>query len=300
MRDHGRVSLLADIQNAATDPSRSLSDLLRMCQILAFRLRHEPFKAWVSHELGGYPDDERLPDYRGAIVGEIMADLLGFGGAASSIGVPLTNIPEEIRERAVQFKFFQGVAMLEGIVADAARTGETRIRSPFSTELAALTPVWKGYQTIAMWLEVPVASIVGILDAVRTRALAFTLEIEAENPEAGTTTTTEPPVPLVRIDNIFNTAIYGGNVAVGPGAQVKVTPGDLGSLMAYLEAQGVIEADRRELETALAADNNSLGDRVKGWLGTMVAKTASFGATVAGNAAGGLIATAVLRYLGMG
>ncbi len=47
------MSLLTEIQAAATDPSHSTADLLRKCQILAFRLRHEPFKQWVGHELSG-------------------------------------------------------------------------------------------------------------------------------------------------------------------------------------------------------------------------------------------------------
>ena len=49
------TSLLQEIQTAATDPALSLSDMLRKCQILAFRLRHEPFKALASHELNGCP-----------------------------------------------------------------------------------------------------------------------------------------------------------------------------------------------------------------------------------------------------
>ncbi len=295
------MSLLDDIQVAATDPSHSLSDLLRKSQILAFRLRHEPFREWVAHELNGYPDDAGLPDYRGSLRGEIKADLAGmFGRAAKNVAVPLTNIPEEVRDRAVQFKFYQGVAMLESLIGDARRTGETRVMSPFSAELAALTPVWQDYQTISMWLEVPIASVVGILDQVRSRALEFVLEIETENPEAGATATKDPPVPLARADAIFNTVIYGGQVALGPGATVSVTPGDLGSLMAYLDAQGVAKEDRAELEAALKADKNRLGQRVKGWLGEMAVKTASFGGGVAENAAGGLIAAAVIRFLGVG
>jgi hypothetical protein len=295
------MSLLTEIQAAATDPTHSTADMLRKCQILAHRLRHDPFKEWVAHELTGYPTDESLPDYRGAIVGEVKADLLGFMGAsAKNVGVPLTNLPEDYRERMAQFKFFQGVAMLEGIVADAARTGETRVMSPFSSELAALTPVWKNYQTISMWVEVPVASVTGILDQVRTRALAFTLEIETANPDAGEATPGgAPPVPVAQTDVIYNTVILGGNVAVGPSATVQVVQGDLGSLMAYLEAQGVAAEDRKALGAALEADKG-LGSRVKGWLGEMAAKTVSVGGAVAEKASIGVITAAVLKFLGVG
>ena len=299
-REDGRVALLDEIQIAATDPAHSLSDLLRKCQILAFRLRHEPFKDWVSYELNGYPDDATLPDYRGSLRGEIKADLAGaFGRGAKNVSVPLTNFPAEVRDRATQFKFYQGVAVLESLVADARRNGDPRVLSPFSAELAALTPVWQGYQTISMWLEIPIASVVGILDQVRSRALTFTLEIEAENPGAGATATKEPPVPLARADAIFQTVIYGGQVAIGPNATVKVTPGDLGSLMAYLEAQGVAQTDRQELETALKADKGDLGPRVKAWLRGMAMKAASAGGRIGEGAAGGLIAGAVARFLGL-
>lgn len=71
------MTLLADIQAAAVDQTHSLSDLLRKCQILAFRLRHEPFKTWVSHELNGYPNDATLPPYRSSMRGEIKANLSG-------------------------------------------------------------------------------------------------------------------------------------------------------------------------------------------------------------------------------
>ena len=304
MRDDGQVSLLDDIQTAATDPSHPLSDLLRKCQILAFRLRHEPFKAWVAHELTGYPNDEDLPLYRGAIRGEIKADLAGvIGASGENVGVPLSNIPEDVRERAVQFKFYQGVAMLEGIITDARRTGETRVRSPFSTELAAMTPVWQGYQTISMWLEVPVATVAGILDQVRTRALAFTLEIEAENPAAGEAVADGgPPVPVTRIDYIFNTTIFGGNVAVGPGATVNVTAGDLPSLLRYLEGLSVGPTDRDALVEAITADAGETeqpGSRVRDWLGRMAFRVAAGGERVGESAAGGAIAIAIAKFFNL-
>jgi hypothetical protein len=301
MGDDGRVSLLTEIQAAATDPAVSLSDLLRKCQILAFRLRHEPFKQWVSHELNGYPDDAVLPTYRGPFHSDIRADTAGpYGSGVRNVGVPDWSIPAEVREEAHEMAFSQGVGTLESIIADAKRIGETRVASQFSVDLAVLTSVVVNQQTVRMWKEVPVAVVAGILAAVRSKALEFTLEIEAENPEAGTTTTTEPPVPLARADVIFNTVVLGGQNAIGPGATVKVTPGDLGSLMAYLEAQGVEQADRKALEAALEADHGTLGERVKGWLGEMAAKTVSFGGAVAEKAAIGVITAAVLRYMGIG
>jgi hypothetical protein len=295
------VTLLDDIQTDATDRSVTLSDLLRKCQILAYRLRHEPFKEWVAHELTGYPDEAALPAYRGPLDGQVRAHLVGtFGREAKSIAVPITNFPKEMRDRVTEFRFYQGVGTLDALIADARRNDDPRVISPFPVEVAAAMPVWQGYQTISMWNELPVAAVAGILDQVRSRALEFVLEIEAENPEAGTAATAEPPVPLARTDAIFYTVIFGGNVAVGPGATVQVIQGDLGSLMAYLEAQGVSPEDRKELEAALAADRGKLGPRVRDWLGSLAVKATSSGGRIAESAVAGLAAAAIARFLGIG
>jgi AbiTii len=220
------VSLLDEIQASATNSAVPLSDMLRKCQILASRLRHEPFKQWVSHELNGYPDDAELPTYRGPFQGELKADTSGpFGSGVRNVGVPESSIPAEVRDSAREIAFCQGVGTLESMIADAQRVGETRVATMFSVDLAVLTSVVVNHQTVRMWKELPIAVVAGILDSVRSKALEFALQIEAENPDAGTTTTSELPVPLARTDAIFYTVIYGGQNAIGPGATVNVTQG---------------------------------------------------------------------------
>jgi hypothetical protein len=308
------VDLLTDIQAAAVGPGHSVSDLLRKCQILAFRLKHEPFKTWVTHELNGYPNEAELPPYRSSMRGELKANLVGpFGSSATNMQVPLSLIPEEVREQATRFDFYQGVAMLESL-ASQAETGEgSMVQSPFPVDLAARLEILQGYQTMQMWLEVPVSAVVGILDQIRTRALTFALEIEAENPAAGqqmvdVAARSDPPIPLARTDAIFQTVIFGGNVAVGPDASVEVSvaPGDLDSLLRFLKAQGVEKGDRDKLAEAIEGDDaegrpkDGPGKRVASWLGSMSLKLAASGGRIGEGAVGGLIAAAVARYLGLG
>lgn len=291
------MTLLTDIQTAATDPSTSTSDLLRKCQILAFRLRHEPFKQWVAHELNGYPDKSTLPSYRGPFQADLKADTHGaFGAGVRNIGVPDWSIPEEVVQQVKEMAFYEGVGGLESLVAEAKRADQSAVALEFSTDLAVRTEVVVNQQTVRLWKQLPVTVVSGILDVIRSKALEFVLEIEAANPDAGAAATTEPPIPLSQTDVIFNTVILGGQNAIGPGATVNVTPGDIGSLLAYLEAQGVSVEDRAELETSLRADDGTFGPKVKAWLGAMVAKTASIGAAVAEKSATALITAAVLRY----
>jgi hypothetical protein len=291
------VTLLTGIQSAATDPWHSTADLLRKCQILAFRLYHDPFRQWVGHQLNGYPDDAVLPPYRGPFQVDLKADTQGaFGAGVRNVGVPDWSIPEEVRDKAKEMSFYQGVGALESLIDEARRADQRVVAYEFSTDFAVLTQVVQNQQTVRLWKQVPVTLVAGILDQIRSKALEFVLEIESANPDAGSTTTSEPPVPLARADIIFNTVILGGQNAIGPGATVNVTPGDIGSLLAYLEAQGVEFEDRTELERAVRADDGEFGPRVKAWLGTMAAKTASVGGAVAEKAAIGVITAAVLRF----
>ena len=134
-------------------------------------------------------------------------------------------------------------------------------------------------------------------------ALTFVLEIEEENPAAGEPSVpgnADPPVPIERTAAIFYNVIFGGAVAIGTNASVAVavTPGDVASLMRFLEGQGVGRADREELAAALEADaagsNSQLrpGDHVRHWIGNMTLKLAASSGRVSEGAAGGLIAGA--------
>ena len=58
------MSLLREIQNDAVNSNVKVSDLLRKCKILAYRLGNNDFKSWVEFELNGYSKIEILPNYR--------------------------------------------------------------------------------------------------------------------------------------------------------------------------------------------------------------------------------------------
>ena len=58
------MNLLEDIQNAASDPSSSVSTLLRKCRILAARLGNQRLEDWIVWESDGYPEDVPVPKYR--------------------------------------------------------------------------------------------------------------------------------------------------------------------------------------------------------------------------------------------
>lgn len=56
------MSLLREIQDAATSSGVQVSVALRKERILAARLGHEPLKRWVGNELDGYANVLQGPE----------------------------------------------------------------------------------------------------------------------------------------------------------------------------------------------------------------------------------------------
>jgi hypothetical protein len=58
------MGLLTDIENAATNSSIPVNDILRKCLVLAAKLKHKELAEWSTNELNGYTDKEKVPTYR--------------------------------------------------------------------------------------------------------------------------------------------------------------------------------------------------------------------------------------------
>jgi hypothetical protein len=285
-------------------------DLLRKCKVLAYRLRHEPFKEWVDHELNGYPPEIDLPSYRRELPGLILAQLSSpFGRTATSVSVPTSLLPDW--HKWDRFDFRQGVAELAALVTGGKEAGSRVIRHPLPPEVFAGIEVWVGYSTVSMHADLGLALLEGILDQVRTRSLTFVLEIEAEQPAAADPGPEAPRIEESRLSDIYITAILGGSVNLSQGpigsvrqAQITVTEGDLESLVARLAEIGIEDADVLDLRGAIEGDRGERtghepGERTKGWLATFALKAAASAGRVSEGGVAALAAAAIARYLGL-
>ncbi|WP_257233996.1 MULTISPECIES: AbiTii domain-containing protein [unclassified Acinetobacter] len=79
------MSLLREIQNDAVNSNIKVSDLLRRCKVLAYRLGNEDFKTWVDSELNGYESLDGIPSYR------IYNDVNSKGHFSGAFGSGLRN-----------------------------------------------------------------------------------------------------------------------------------------------------------------------------------------------------------------
>src|SRR4051794_33325572 len=98
------MTLLREIQAAAVDSSVNLPDLLRKCKILGVRLGSAELKAWVDHELSGYPDVDNLPPYRVLEVQSYGSFAGGFGARLNNVPIPSGSIPKEYKHLVTQHR----------------------------------------------------------------------------------------------------------------------------------------------------------------------------------------------------
>src|SRR5437016_3109713 len=110
------MSLLRDIQNAATNQSTNTATLLRKCKILAARLGNEEFKQWIDNELNGYQTVEGLPKYR-IIETESYGDFCGpFGREGHNMPIPPGCLPSGLRERITKCYLMDAISAYESFV----------------------------------------------------------------------------------------------------------------------------------------------------------------------------------------
>lgn len=297
------MTLLREIQVAATESDVPLPTILRKCKVLASRLRHEPFKEWTEWELTGYPNEDALPDYRKSIPVLVLGDFSGpFGSGLKNAPIPQLSIDEEHRDWLFQVSFRDGVAALEDLV----HSPEGGLRYPWPADVVAYygQRIYENMNCLTAHRVVSTAVVTGILDTIRTRVLSFALEIEEAAPEAGEG---DPgAVSAGTVSQIFNTYIYGGhaNVAGTAGTVVQSSSSVLHTawpgLREELAKLGLPEPDLVQLQEAIAGDDaegEPFGTRTQSWLGRITARLATGAMTLTTGASADLIAGLLLRHL---
>lgn len=210
------MSLLREIQNDAVNSDVKVFDLLRKCKILAYRLGNNDFKSWVDLELNGYSSDDLLPDYRILYVGSKGHFSGSFGSGLRNADIPTYGLPDFLQKECNRAIFMSPIATLEGF---SANHQDGQLSQSWNPAILAKygSNMYTGMHCIQAWKVIPVASVIGIIDTVKTKILNFVLEIEAINPEAGEAALNSNPIPQEKVSQIFNINISGNvhNLASG-------------------------------------------------------------------------------------
>lgn len=314
------MSLLREIQDGATEDTMSLGSLLRKTKLLASRIGVKEIGVWAERELAGYDDIKELPAYRGPFDVEVVGDGIDRAGNQYR-GYPIPSLAFEEKYRGSQlFKlyFMDGVAELESIAA-----AKETARAPWTTDTVAGLPllIQRGLvklnpsiNWIEIWKPIPYPTVVGVLDAIRTRLLDLSIQLGEEEPSVEREQRITDPGRVERAVNIFQTTVYAGsaNIALGNRDVTQVqelpAPYDSNGLMSYLRnlglddemidgLQNALNEDAEENEdTSESGKRQGPGRRVLTWLKNVsTAAATKVGTPVATT----LITQALLHHFGL-
>ena len=211
------MSLLREIQNDAVNSDVKVSDLLRKCKILAYRLGNIDFKNWVEYELNGYPKDiDILPDYRILNNVNSKGHFSGaFGSGLRNADMPTFNLPEVLQESLSKANFYSPIATLE----DLASSDSSVLTQDWKPIIIANygANMYEGYVCMQAWKIIPTSFVIGMVDTIKTKILNFVLDIEMINKDAGDVEINSNPIPQEKVSQIFNITISGNvqNLASG-------------------------------------------------------------------------------------
>jgi len=253
------MSLLREIQNAAVDASVPIATLLRKCKILAARLGNDQFKAWIDSELSGYSSEENLPAYRIVRVNSKGHFSGPFQSGLRNADIPMTCMPEKLRDNLSYTYLTSAAAALEDIIE---RCEGGVLSEPWNPDIVAHFggEIYEGIACMQAWKVIPISAVVSAVDTIRTRVLNFALEIEEAAPAAGEAPPNTIPLPQDRVQQIFNTNIYGTvqNLAnASPGATQNATYNEQNSELfrSVLEALSTSGAPAPVVASAMASAN---------------------------------------------
>jgi hypothetical protein len=166
------------------------------------------------------------------------------------------SVPEQLREPLFNHNFFERVGALEPLAS------HDTLYIPWPADAVALLSQHIYHDMVCITAQKVFAGavVVGILEAVRNKALSFALEIEAADPDAGGAEPGRPSVPEERVTHIVNTVIYGGQnmvAAANRDVQQSVRRNlyiEWEPLEADLRELGLGDAELGDLQACLQAD----------------------------------------------
>ena len=303
------MSLLKTIRDETLKLDCDVAGLLRMCKVLAVTLESPELELWAGYELNGYPEEVPPPTYRILKVPSKGHFSGPFGSGMRNADIPIHVLPTEFHEVFRTTALKQSVGALQELL----RRSDGNLQVPWPMEALALygDAMYEGLHCVQAWKVLTAGSVHGVLDAVKTKVLDFTLELQKAHPELMKDTDTQSDKPTQEeVKNVFHTTIYGSVGAIANARSnfsqnVSIGTGDLRALKKLLKDAGVPDDAVAELETAMAEDQEEskgrgkLGARVKAWLGTLLVKAGSGTWHVALETASSLIPAAIAGYLGI-
>jgi hypothetical protein len=299
--------LLDEIIDLAADDKRSIGVLLRRCLVLAHQIRNERLKTWATKELNGYQEGDDLPEYR-LTPAQANGNFVGWGHSqVNGYPIPPAVLEERHRKWATTVHLTQAIGAYEDLIKRAKP--DSTITQAWPTNLSLYyqdrIPLNNDMNLVSAYQEIPLPSLVELLETVRNRVLSFALEIRSEVGREDQSLDKLPPVLEKRVDQIFIQQITGGNFNIASGGstisiqQQNIEVGNWQQLERALQNSGVSQPELKELNAAVQSDKGSMGSAIGAWIKKIGPKVLTGGVKI-GTTVGQAVLTEYLKkYFGL-
>lgn len=307
------MSLLREIQTSLVE-GQKIGPILLKLRLLASRLGSETLEEWVKHESEGYPSEVDLPDYRKIAVSYTGTFSGPFGSGINNAPIPSYLIEKFAGRHWNSFEMRQSVAAVDELVASGKEAGGSLHINASNLILLLQGKVYEGYACNSVSGMISAAALTEIQNAVRTKILELTIQIEKSIPSAaeigiGPLTMSEGVRNPERVTQITHQVINGNVTSIsniGDGAQFffNISEGDSDAFVEALVKAGIDKSDARELAKIVASEkaeskSEPFGAKAKAWIVDNIGKAAN-GTWKAGMAVATKVLTeAALKYYGL-
>jgi hypothetical protein len=306
------MSLLREIQTALVSGTGDIGPVLLKLRLLSSKLGVPSLEEWVKFEAEGYPDDVDLPDYRHLAVSYTASFSGPFGSGIKNAPIPPYLIEKFAGKSWTSYAVRQSIASIDNLVS-SADSGSLTINA---SDLMLLLQgnVYKDYACNAVYGQVSVSALVEIQNAVRSRILELTIQLERSAPNSAEMTLGQPlpegqRADLQAVAGSFHQIVYGNYTAInnsGSSAQISVSvqTGDIKSFASELVRSGISESDARDLASIVESekpdlDSQPFGRRAREWLKNNLSKALDGTWKIGIGVATKVVEEAAKRYYGL-
>ncbi len=255
----------------------SLSQGLTRAKLIAYKINNDDFKHWITTELNGYTNDDKLPDYR-IIPCEIFAVLEGYG-ARKMVPYDLTNLDKDLNGQIYKMQAKQSVPTIEEGLSNSSEQQYGYEDLPMQL-VNMLREMSDNKFIVSVKRRIQLSQASHILNLTKQKLIDTLLELDSAFPNLqddyqNTTENNE------KASTIINNHIYGdnssSNIGVGENITQKVENvyhQKIENILSDLKDLGVPEEDLAEVKEIVTkeTDKVSLGKKLVGWVGKMTNK----------------------------
>ena len=292
---------------------QEIGPILFKLRFLASRLGSHVLEEWVKYESDGYPGDVEVPEYRRIGVSYTATFSGPFGSGIRNAPIPTYLIDKYAGKSWSSYAARQSISSIDALVADGMKAGGVLEIDASNLILLLQGKVYSGYACNGVDGNIGTSSLIEIQNAVRSRVLDLTIELEKSVPVSADIGLDKGfsgmSKDAEKVTHITQQIVHGNittisNSGASSHFSLNITQGDATNLADELSAAGIDPQDAAEFAEIVASESpqgveEPFGDKAKAWIAKNIGKAAD-GTWKAGiGVATKALTEAALKYYGL-